>query len=272
MSSVTRPSPAQKGRRLVVLITCIFAIVVGAVQGWLSQTGMSWGQTPAQFAADSDATLRVAGYAFSIWGLIYLAIAGYAIRQALPATGESDMIGRFGWPSAVAFVGIGAWVIAAAADAELATMVLIYGSALALIIPLLIYSGTIRALGRADRDRWLTAWPLGLLAGWLTIAAPVNLLTVATGNNVLPPSLSPTAWALLAVGSVVLIALIVTWRTRLLAFSLPIAWGLIAVFVAEQARNPGLAFPALAAAVIVLIGGVVLALGLKPGIDRARVA
>ena len=264
MSSILRPTPAQTTRRLIVLASAIFAVVVA-----YGQMALGWGQTPQEFSADSDETLRVAGYAFSIWGLIYLGLLVYAVRQALPQTGESLLIHRLGWPSAAGFLGIGWWIVAAAFDWEWATVVLIFGSLFVLLVPLMGNAGAIRALGRSERDRWMVVWPLALLAGWLTVAAPVNLLTIVTGDEALPTVLSPTVWAMLAVVAVALAALGVTVKLRMLAYALPIAWGLLGVFVAEQARNAPLAYVALAAAVAVLVGAVILTFRLRPGIERA---
>jgi len=247
-------------RRLIVIGTAAFAVLAGAIQGFANP-----GQSPAEFSADSDATLKVASYAFSIWGPIYLGLLVYAVRQALPQTGESDMINRFGVPSALAFVGIGTWLFAAAFDWELATIVLIFGSLAVLLIPLLANAGSIRALPGKDRDRWMTVWPLSLLAGWLSIAAPVNLLTVATGNGDLPPILAPTVWAMLAIVVVVLVALFVTRQLRIIAFALPVAWGLLGVFVAEQERgNQMLSMFALAASVATVVSALILAFRLRP--------
>jgi hypothetical protein len=259
MSSIVRPSGADRTRRLIVLASALFAVVAGQLQQF---AGL--GQTPAEFSADSDATLRVVGWAFAIWGPIYLGLIAYAVRQVLPQTGESDMIRVFGWPSVLALLGIGWWILAAAWDAEVATIVLIFGSLIVLLIPLLTHGRSIRDLPRGDRDRWLTVWPLAALAGWLTVASPVNLLTVATGNGDLPAALPPTAWALLAVAIVAAFALFVTWRVRVLAYPIPVAWGLLGVFVAEQDKgNLTLAFGALAASLIVLGGALWLVLGLR---------
>ena len=251
--STIRPTASQMSRRLVVLAAAVFAVVIGQTQVLLG-----WGQSPAEFSADSDATLRVAGYAFAIWGVIYIWLLVYAIRQALPQTGESLLMTRLGWPSVVALLGIGFWIAAAAFDREMATIVLIFGALGAVLIPLLANAGAIRALPRSDHDRWMTVWPLSLLAGWLTVAAPLNLITVATGNGALPAMLSPTVWAIMAIVGVTAIALGVTQRLRTLAFGLPIAWGLLGAFVAEQARNPQLSWVALAAAAAVLVGATVL--------------
>ena len=265
MTSIVRPSSADMTRRMIVLAAAIFAVLIA-----YGQMAIGWGQTPEEFSSDSDATLRVAGYAFSIWGLIYLGLIAYAIRQALPRTGESSLLHRLGWPSAAALLGIGWWIVASAMDWETTTIVLIFGSMLVLLIPLLANAATIRALPRTDRERWLVVWPLALLAGWLTIASPVNLLTVLTGNDALPPPLSPTSWAALAVGVVTALGLGVTWVLRTPAYALPIVWGLVGAFVAEQTRNTPLAMTALAAAGVLLVGAVILTFRLRPagGVER----
>ncbi|MDP1914001.1 hypothetical protein [Brevundimonas sp.] len=261
--SIIRPTSAQMTRRLIVLAATVFAVAVGQTQILLG-----WGQSPAEFSADSDATLRVAGYAFAIWGVIYLWLLVYAVRQALPQTGESLLIHRLGWPSVAALLGIGWWVAAAAFDWEMATIILIFGALGAVLIPLLANAGAVRALPRGDRDRWMTVWPLAMLAGWLTVAAPLNLITVATGNDALPGLLSPTVWAILAIVIVSAVALGVTQRLRTLAYGLPIAWGLLGAFVAEQERNPVVGYVALAAGVAVLVGAIVLTFRLKAGVER----
>ncbi|MFC7378558.1 hypothetical protein [Brevundimonas sp. GCM10030266] len=263
MSSIVRPTSAQMTRRLVVLACAVFAVVIAQ-----AQMLMGWGQTAGEFAADSDATLKVAGYAFSIWGVIYLGLLIYAVRQVLPATGESPLLNQLGWPSALAFLGIGWWIVAAAFDWEMGTIALIFGALLVLLVPLLLNAREIRALPRMARERWMVVWPLALLAGWLGIAAPVNVLTVLTGNGDLPTVLAPTVWALIAVVLVTAKALAVTWVLRTPAFALPIAWGLLAVFVAEMERNPALAVGAVIASGVTLVGAVLLTFRLKPPVEK----
>ncbi len=241
-------------RRILILVAVIFAIVSG-----YAQMAFDIGQTPSEFSADSDETLRVAGWAFSIWGVIYLGLLIYAVWQVWPRTRETPLLERMGWPSFAAAAGIGAWIWASAADWELATIILIVGSAVVLIAPLC--SPELRA--SAGRERCLIGWPLGLLAGWLTIASSVNILTVLTGNGQLPEALSPTAWAIAALLMVAAITVAVTWRSRLLAYPIPVVWGLIGAFGAEQARNPTLAFTAIGLAIALAIISVVLVLRLR---------
>ncbi|WP_312784745.1 hypothetical protein [Brevundimonas sp.] len=265
MSVIERPTPRQRTRRLVVLAAAVFAVAVPVVQN-LGGFGLS----QDEFAADGNQTLQVAGYAFSIWGLLYLGLLIYAGRQALPQTGESVLINRLGWPSAVALFGIGMWIVAAALNLKAASVVIIFASLLALLVPLLAMGETIRTTGVMERDRWFLIWPLSALAGWLTIAAPLNLITTATAFDALPAFASPTAWAIVAIVVVVLVAVEVTLYLRTLAYSLPIAWGLVGAFVAEQERNPMLGFTALGAAFLLAVAAVIITFGLKRGVERPR--
>ena len=251
------PTEYPASRRILVLLAAVFAVLAG-----YAQTALNIGQTPAEFSADSDATLRVAGYAFSIWGVIYFGLIAYGVYQVWPKTPETPLLRRLAWPSLAALVGIAIWIFAAAFDWEGMTIALIVGSAVVLILPLMSLGSDMAAAPL--RERALVVWPLGLLAGWLTIASAVNILTVVTGNGMLPSMLPPTGWAILAVVVVVAIAVLVTARTRLLAYPIPIVWGLIAVFAAEQERgNQTLAFTAMGAAILLAIAAVILCFRLK---------
>lgn len=258
MSSIVRPSPAQQTRRLAVLGAAIFAIAIPILQA-LGNIGLS----QAQFAEDGNTTLRVAGYAFSIWGLLYAGLMAYAVRQALPQTGESTLINGLGWPSFVTFFGIGLWIITAALDMKTASVVVIYASLLALLVPMLMLGRTIRETGVLDRDRMLVIWPLAALAGWLTVASPLNLITVLTANDALPATLSPTLWAIVFVAITTVFAIGVSWVLRTLVYPIPVAWGLVGAFVAHQDNNPVLSFAALGAAFVVIVFASIFTFGLR---------
>lgn len=263
MSAIERATPAQRTRRMVVLFAALFAVAVPAIQ-YLTGFGL----TQEDFAAQGNSSLQVAGYAFSIWGALYAGLLIYAARQALPLTGESALLNHLGWPSAVSMFGLGLWILAAAANMQWASVGIIFVCLLVLLIPLLLDSRRIRATALTDRERWFVIWPLSALAGWLTIAAPLNLITTATATASLPTALSSTGWAIMAVIAVLVIGLAVSLGLRTLFYPLPIAWGLVGAFVAEQARNPVLGFTALGTAFVLVVGAVIITFGLKRGISR----
>lgn len=229
------------GRSLAVLAAVITAITIPAIQ--MTQ---NIGLTVAEFSSQGDQTLRVAGYAFSIWGLIYFGLAAYAIYQ-LTLARETPTLRAVAWPSVVAIAGCGAWILASAFNQQWLTVAIIVASAAVMV------AGLMRA--RADapspafRDKLLIVWPLSLLAGWLTIASAINILTVLTAQRIISPALS---WAVIGITVVLTVGGLVGWRLRSPVYLAPIAWGLIAVYVAEQADKPVAAWLAAGAALVLV--------------------
>lgn len=248
--------PPYPLRRVLILIAALVAVTVA-----YGQMAWSIGQTPAEFSADGDSTLRVAGFAFAIWGVIYAWLMVYAVYQAIPSTTENPTIRALGWPSLLAFAGIGLWIVASAADWEWGSVGIIVVSLLSLLIPLVARAPLLRAAPL--KQRALVVWPLSLLAGWLTVASVVNLITVLTGQGLLPDVMGPKAWAAAAIVLTMAASLALTWRIDQWPYPLPIAWGLFGAFVAERSENILVAFVCLVGSVVVLLGGLWLTVARK---------
>lgn len=234
------PSP----RRILVIASVAFALGAPA-----PQMSLGLGLTAAEFSASGDSTLRAAAYAFSIWGVIYLGLIAYAVWQALPRQAADRALDRISAPAAFAIAGCGAWICASALDARWETVGIIVLSAAVLAVGLL---RTAPASDQANAPALLFAWlPLGLLGGWLTIAAALNILTVATAEGLIGTDFAPAA-ALIGIVAVGALAVGFTVSARLFTYSLAIAWGLVAVWVAERADNSVVAWTAMAAAALVV--------------------
>ncbi len=231
--------------RLLVIAAVAFALLAPA-----SQALTGWGLTASEFSESGNDTLRAAGYAFSIWSLLYLGMAAYALYQALPASDASPVRDPLARPSILAITGCGAWICASGLDWRWTTVAIIVASAAVLIDGLLKVVPQARAASL--RDRLLILWPLAALAGWLTVASAVNILTVLTAEGFIGPRTALTA-GLIGIAVVLGVAVLVLRASRMPVYGLPIAWGLVAVWVAERGDNPVAAFAALGAAILVLV-------------------
>lgn len=231
-------------QRLSVLAAACVAI--GA--SFLQATG-ALGLTPAEFANTGASTVRAASYAFAIWGLIYAGLLVYAVFQLIPRWADDSVLRRFGWPSALSMLAIGAWLVAAGGNWRWATVALIAVAAIALIVPLVSSSDTLRR-----RDALLVVTPLALLAGWLTIATALNAVTVLTAEGFVQEAVA-TWWAIgaIALAATVAVAVLISLRGHALAYPLPLIWGLIAVFVAERDHRPEAAWIAAACALLLTV-------------------
>lgn len=228
-------------QRLCVLAAACIAI--GA--SFLQATG-ALGLTPAEFANTGASTVRAATYAFAIWGLIYAGLMVYGVYQLVPGWADEAILGRFGWPSALSMIAIGAWLVAAGADWRWMTVALIALATLALIVPLMSPSQNMRR-----RDGLLVVTPLALLAGWLTIATALNAVTVMTAEGFVEDA-HASWWAIGPLAAAAAVAIFVFLRSNALAYPIPPIWGLVAVFVAEQNHRPEAAWFAAACAALLL--------------------
>lgn len=185
------------------------------------------GYDPSQFPEmTEDPPVLPAGYAFSLWGVIYLwliAMAGFGVwKRAQDPDWDATRL-----PMIVS-LAIGAiWLPVARVSPVWAT----------LLIWAMVIAALVAFLRTPDRDGWWLRAPLGLYAGWLTAASCVSLGTLLTGYGVAP--LGPEGWAI----AVFCLALAITaamLRARpSLTYGAAVVWALIAVFARDGAGLVG---------------------------------
>lgn len=174
-----------------------------------------------------DPPVQPAGWAFSIWGLIYLWLiisAGYGLWRRAAAEDWH----RMRLPLLVALaVGV-PWLAIANASAIWATITIF-----------IIAAGAIGAfLAAPERDVWLARVPMGLFAGWLSAASFVSLGSTAAGYGLF---MGQTGWAILCVILATLLALAVqSRRPRAASYGLTVSWALFAIVLANGLNLPGL--------------------------------
>ncbi len=185
-------------------------------------------------------SIQPAGYAFSIWALIYLALIGHALF-GLIARRTDTAWDRVRMPLAISIV-IGAfWLAIAAAYPITATNGIYLMMAMALI-----------ALFQADpaRDPWLLTTPIALYAGWLTAAAQVSLGVVIAGYGWLTDTESAAAMLALALAIAVVVQL---RRPRSPEYGLTVIWALLAIVQVNWQPNFTVSLLAIGGIVILII-------------------
>lgn len=189
--------------------------------------------------------IQPAGYAFSIWGLIYLALIAHAgfglLRRA-----DDPAWARVRTPMIVSLSLGTAWLKIAATDPIMATV-----GIWAMLISALY------ALLRADpaRDRWLLAAPIAIYAGWLSAAAAVSLGVVLAGYGW--AANATTASAMLAL--VLVIATTVQTKKRgVLEYGATVIWALFGVVAVNWGDARTVAYVA-CAGIVVMAGTMMFA-------------
>lgn len=208
------------GRAIIVMTAAVlFAAAPLAVGGF-------GGFDPAVFPVPQvDPAIQPAGWAFSIWGLIYVWILGHA-GFGLVKRGDAPDWDRTRVPMIVVLVLGTVWIPVAQRDPVIATI----------LIGLMLIAAVIAFL-RAPRPDWpWGAGPVGLLAGWLTAATGVSIGLLVAGHGLAGPlvaSIGALVWTLALAG------VIVALRPDP-AFALAVGWALLGIV----ARN-GMAQPAI---------------------------
>jgi hypothetical protein len=203
------------------------------------------GYAPGSFPVEQiRPPVQPAGYAFAIWGLIYVWLGVSALYGVWARRGDGA------WDAArlplILSLGPGAlWLWVAGFAPITASVLIVWMLACALW-----------ALALAPRaDRWLLQAPVAIYAGWLTAAAHVSVGVVIGGYGLL----SSTRAALLALASALAITLL-TQRARPHApeYGLTVIWALVGIIVANRdgsALVAGAAALALAAIALLLWTG-----------------
>ena len=212
------------------------------------------GQTMGVVSAKYPTLLTPAGYAFSIWGLIFLALMVYAVWQLLPAQQKLSLPDALAKPLTLVSVATGAWVVLFAYELILPSVG----------VMLFILGGLIVAYGRARRRVFaeaapaLAGVPFSLYLGWISVASAIN---ITIGLRQLgwqtAEGLSVTlTLALLA--AIVALALLMSRVFRDMVFPLVVAWALVAIWVVRLREVPELGWAALIGAAIAAIGGMIV--------------
>lgn len=175
-----------------------------------------------QFPVPQDSPpIQPAGYAFSIWGLIYLwLIAGTGL--GLFARHDSADWKKHRAPLFISLAVGASWLAVAQMSPVWAT-VLIWGMLVTAL------SALLRA---GSEDRWLQREPIGAYAGWLTAASSVSIGLLLAGYGYMSGQVA--AYVGLGVALAIAVAILKA-RPDSLAYPGAMIWALIGVIVANAA-------------------------------------
>ena len=240
LKSDTPALAARGGDTRMKAILVLAAAVAFVTAPWL--TAGFGGFAPDLFPIPQDRPpVQPAGYAFAIWGPIYLGLILHA-GFGLLARAEDRSWDRGRWPLILSLAIGAGWIAVANANALLASVMIwvkLFGAvaALALTGPARAAGSTAGAWASGTPDRWVGQLPLGVYAGWLTAASWVAIGFLLGGYGVLSPVWAAAVSVPLAVATAVAVQL---WLRRAPEYGLTVIWALVAVIVANWATAWGL--------------------------------
>lgn len=216
----------RRHHRVLAWLVLVAAIAQAAVP---LVTAFGPGASPAE-GAGPDLLITPAGWAFSIWTLIYvLAIAEAVAVLARRATVHS----RRQIAQIVLYLGAAAWIGAAGLESSIVT---------ALILGVMFVAGVVAVVtvvGEHSEPPWfatLTRATIGIYAGWVSAASVLNLSTALADNGVTDPGVLGWQVVMLLVAIVVLLV-VLTVSHGLTWYALAGAWALFGIAVTGRGNG-----------------------------------
>lgn len=231
-----------------------FSFIGVLVINYVSNTGMMNNTTIGEVSADLNNLFTPAGYAFIIWGVIYLFLFAFVIyqgRSLFVAVRDDSFVLKTGWWFVISCIANSLWAYC---------WIYEYTGLSVLCIFLLLFS-LIKIVLNNNMERWdapiptivFLWWPFVMYSGWVTVASIANVSAwlVKIGWNGL--GISETIWTVIMINIATLIGLILTWKRSMREFALVGTWALFAIAVANWDTNETVKIVAIVYAVILFI-------------------
>jgi hypothetical protein len=233
-------------RQIAVLLSTAGLIVVNGLANALPLNGQNTGEISDRF----DVYFVPAGYVFSIWGLIYLALIGYSVFQALPARRDNPRLRRTGWLYVLSCVANVAWLFLWHYEVFELT-ILAMGTLLLLLIVIYVRLGTGRTRV-SPGETWLVRVPFSIYLGWITVATIANATSLLDFLDWSGWGISPETWAVIMLVVASVIASLVSITRGDIAYVLVIVWAFLGIAV-KHSDTQIVALTAVIAAVLVAL-------------------
>jgi len=247
----------MKNIRLLMILSLVLTLVVNILANALPINGLTTGEISDQFPI----LFVPAGYVFSIWGLIYLALIGFAIYTITPNGRQDEKIDAIAWWFIAANLFNTAWILLWHYLQFTLTLIPIFGLLISLAGIYLILN-----VGKSERKlvrKLLVELPFSIYLGWGTVAVVANVTQALYFNGWRGGPLSEPLWAVIMLVVASILGLLMIFTRKEIAYPLVLSWAFVGIWVAQGETR--------LVAVTALVLGVVLALGrwVVVGVRRA---
>lgn len=230
----------------------IFFLVMVLVMNVAATTLPLNGRSTEEISAALPSYFTPAGYTFSIWGLIYLALIAFAIYQARSVERERPFLYKIGFLFAINGLANSAWIAAWHYGYYVASVGIMLVVLVTLIAIYLRLNIGYRDPSLSWQDKLFYQIPFGLYLGWITVATIANIASVVNYFGWNGFGIAEPVWAMIMIGTAVFVAGILLINRRSAAYAGVIIWALFGIRAsAAQAGETTLAAVAVGAAVIV---------------------
>jgi hypothetical protein len=217
-------------RQAAVVLVTLATITINILANALPINGLNTGAISDTF----HVYFVPAGYVFAIWGIIYIGLIAYAIYQALPSQRDNPRLKATGWWVVLGGLANSAWIFLWHYQIFVGTL----GAMLILLATLIVtYLNLGTGKTKVSRgERWAVQIPFSIYLGWITVATVANVTDVLDFLKWNQFGIGASTWMVIILGAVLVIAGLMNFLRRDIAYALVILWalaGIAARFPAE---------------------------------------
>ncbi len=238
---------------LLLAATNAFSVAFVLIVNYYSQTAGINGQTVGELSDRYDNLFTPAGYAFAIWGIIFLSLIIFVIYQVITAI-RKDIIKeheQIGLWFAIVNIGSASWVIAW----------LYEYTWLSVVIMCVMLFGLLRIIVLTNMERWdapfkiiaFIWWPICLYSGWITVALIANISAYLSKLGWSGGIFSEENWAITMIAIATLVNLFMIWKRNMREFALVGVWALAAIYFRHEGNYFSIALMAMVGAILLAL-------------------
>ena len=231
-----------------------FFLVFTIVFNYLSNTGIFNGKTIGNVSDEYQNLFTPAGYAFSIWGFIYLLLIGFVFytgKSLFKATNNNadNFVEKIGWWFVISCLANCAWIVTWLYGFTGISVVVLLISLISLLIILM----AALQYNKSAAEKWFINFPFQIYAGWVSVALIAAAAAWLSKIGWTGLGISEENWTIIMICIATIIHLLMIFKKNAPVFALVAVWALIAIAVANKETSQDVYFVALGAAAIVFI-------------------
>ncbi len=219
---------------------------------YLNAKGIN-GNTAGSLSEEYANLFTPAGYAFAIWGIIFLALlvqAIFLVARAFKPKKNQAPITQIGLGIFLANLLNISWLLAWLNEY----------TGISVVVMILLLITLLSVIVRTNMERWdaplkiitFIWWPICLYSGWIAVATIANIAALLakigwTGG------IAESTWTIIMIAVATLLGIFMILTRNMREFSMVIVWGLIAIAVRHWGEIPLLQYSALAGTGVLLV-------------------
>jgi hypothetical protein len=215
----------MKSKRIVMILSLILVLVVNFLANFLPINGVTTGEVSDQFPI----LFVPAGYVFSIWGLIYVALIAFVIYSMTPKGLANQQIDSIAWWFVASNLFNTAWIFLWHYQQFTLTLIPIFGLLISLIA--IYVKLRIGIQKRSLSESLLVSLPFGIYLGWATVAVVANVAQALYNLGWNGAPLTAPIWTVIMLGVASLLGVLMIFLRHEIAYPLVLVWAFIGIWV-----------------------------------------